>query len=318
MDGILGASLHEARILFNPDLHPRNPIGEFVRKGLGASSPAGTSTPASRLRSSKGKGGVLGQSRAISDRGITHQSVAREMASGGFVSKPAENPHKNLESAYAAARKAEEPYRQMMDAGAGVNKRLGGQALHIGDSKEEWQRAINTVRNNPGKVYTILPPLKGKKRAKEKVETEYEGDTTRLADLNRSSVVVPTLDGVPAAIQAVHEEAKARGWKIIKVKHRIDNPGPDGYRDVQLRVQTDSGLPTEVQIHLREIWLAKEAGQGHVLYERVRAIEARAARADRDLTPAEEKTRQRLTKEMAKLYGNTFHRHYELPKRNAG
>jgi hypothetical protein len=146
----------------------------------------------------------------------------------------------------------------------------------------------------------LIPGLKTRERALEKVKGEYGGDPSRLTDLARSTVVFKRVKEVRAAIDAV----KARAKNIVRLKDRFTNPTPSGYRDVNITFRASNGHVVEIQLHLEGIEKAK-SGPGHKLYEEVQKIERAAAAQGRDvehLTADEVRQIAKLNAEEKKLY----------------
>jgi hypothetical protein len=123
-------------------------------------------------------------------------------------------------------------------------------------SDEEWG-------NDKG--YLFIAPLKGQKRASDKVRTDYrtkekpEGDWSKLRDLVRATISMPTMAGVKDAVARV----KAAGLEVMQQpKDRFAKPTPEGYRDLMMIVKLPNGMCAELQVHVKAMTLAKEAGHG--------------------------------------------------------
>ncbi len=136
--------------------------------------------------------------------------------------------------------------------------------------------------DKPGNVL-ITGSLKGEKRAKEKVDTDYKGDWTRLTDVVRSSIGV---DGYHS-VKHILDKVKAAGLKIAKKpKDRFSKPTPVGYRDVLLNVQFPNGHIGELQLHVKPMLKAKAKAHEH--YDVLRNFEDANQQKRRDLKPEEE------------------------------
>jgi hypothetical protein len=123
--------------------------------------------------------------------------------------------------------------------------------------------------SKPGGMLFIAP-LKGEKRAAEKVETDYGGDWSQLKDTVRCSIAVDTMDDIADVVEAL----KAGGMQLAQQpKDRFSRPLPVGYRDLMLSVTFTNGVIGEVQVHLKAMLEAKEAGHKH--YETMRQIDAK-------------------------------------------
>jgi hypothetical protein len=121
-----------------------------------------------------------------------------------------------------------------------------------------------------GDGYLFVAPLKGEKRAREKVEADYGGDFSQLRDVVRATISVPSMDHVKEALQHL----KANGLEFAqKPKDRFAKPTPEGYRDLMTFVKLPNGMLAELQIHTKAMTLAKEEGHGH--YEQSRGLQAK-------------------------------------------
>lgn len=126
---------------------------------------------------------------------------------------------------------------------------------------EQWE-------NDDG--FLFVAPLKGAKRAAEKVEADYGGDWSQLRDIVRATISVPTMGHVKQAL----EHMKAAGIEIaMKPKNRFEKPTPEGYRDLMAFVKLPNGMVAELQIHTKAMTLAKE--KGHKDYEITRTLQGK-------------------------------------------
>lgn len=124
------------------------------------------------------------------------------------------------------------------------------------------------------KGFLFMGPLKGEKRAKEKVAADYQvdgkDDWSQVRDMVRATIAVPMVTQIPKVLA----ELKAAGMELAqKPKNNLIKPLPGGYRDINLIVKTPCGLLAELQIHIKPMTLAKE--KGHKPYEASRSIEAK-------------------------------------------
>lgn len=126
---------------------------------------------------------------------------------------------------------------------------------------EQWE-------NDDG--FLFIAPLKGEKRAKEKVEADYGGDWSQLRDIVRGTISVPSMDHVRQAIGHL----KSAGLELAqKPKNRFEKPTPEGYRDLMTFVKLPNGMLAELQIHVKSMTLAKE--KGHKDYEITRSLQGK-------------------------------------------
>lgn len=207
------------------------------------------------------------------------------------------------EALFAEAAPALDAYKRLLNMGGGVAKRIGGQ-----NSTPEQALAA------PDKPHVIIAPLKGRERSREKVETKYEGDWSKLGDVVRGTIAVPTMDDLPGTIDALRTEAKKQGWKITAPENRYvyvegdhvnTGPVPAGYRDVAVILEAPNGVVAELQINTGPMMAAKQ-NEGHKLYEVERAIYAKAARQGRPLNSQERRRVEDLQTQASQLYGQAF------------
>lgn len=152
----------------------------------------------------------------------------------------------------------------------------------------------------------VFPPgggLKGRKRAREKIEVELGGDASALMDISRSSIEYDDVDQVYQALEFILHQ----GYEVVRVKDRALEPLPSGFWDIHLNVCMPNGHIAELQLHLTEI-RQYSILKGHYLYEQIRNMEARAVRENRSLTPEEQATIDRLNCEQRQVYQAAFRR----------
>lgn len=120
--------------------------------------------------------------------------------------------------------------------------------------------------SKPGGMLFIAP-LKGKQRAKEKVENKYGGDWSRLCDVVRATIAVDTMDELKGLVAKLKEH----GLELAAApEDRFYEPTPVGYGDVMLNVKLSNGIVGELQLHVKPMLEAKN--EGHKPYEVIRRI----------------------------------------------
>lgn len=120
------------------------------------------------------------------------------------------------------------------------------------------------------KGYLFMGPLKGEKRAREKVEADYDGDWSQVKDMVRATIAVPMVVQIPKVL----DELKKAGIELAQQpKNNLVKPLPGGYRDLNLIVKMPNGLLAELQIHIKPMTRAKELGHEH--YETKRSLDAK-------------------------------------------
>jgi len=152
----------------------------------------------------------------------------------------------------------------------------------------------------------VFPPgggLKGRKRAREKIEVELGGDASALMDISRGSIEYDDVIQVYHALEFILRH----GYAVVRVKDRALEPLSSGFWDIHLNLCMPNGHIAELQLHLKEI-RQYSIEQGHDRYEQIRDMEARAVRENRALTPEERATIDRINCEQRRIYHAAFQR----------
>ena len=166
----------------------------------------------------------------------------------------------SLDEVYLAAERARPEFAKLMNAIV-VNAGVEPDAPVIVDGRPLGYKQLESA------------PLKGRARAREKIQDDYRGQARRLCDCVRCSVIVNSEAQLIAVAQALEDSAAAPDgveFKVVKLKNRFKEPLYNGYRDalysIRVRVPgTDAWHVCEMQLHLAEIIAHKSAT--HVLYE---------------------------------------------------
>jgi len=154
--------------------------------------------------------------------------------------------------------------------------------------------------------YLFMGPLKGEKRAKEKVAQDYDGDWSQLRDMVRATIAVPGVTQIPKVLA----ELKAAGIELAqKPKNNLVKPLPGGYRDINMIMRLPNGMLAEMQVHVKPMTLAKE--KGHKPYETTRSIEGKyrenGVGSDTSKWDAKDReTHAAAMKEQESLYGDAW------------
>ncbi|OPZ78807.1 MAG: hypothetical protein BWY78_00381 [Alphaproteobacteria bacterium ADurb.Bin438] len=149
------------------------------------------------------------------------------------------------------------------------------------DAKPELDKFGKGIAEKFGVEY-VDAPLKSRKRAKQKLETKYDGDITQLQDIARCKVICETLEDVRKVQKYLEENVNPH----IK-KDRIHDPNERGYRDLKYTFPANNGLLVETQITLRAFEEADK--RTHVVYEGIRELMAKATEEKRPLSEEEQK-----------------------------
>lgn len=164
-------------------------------------------------------------------------------------------------------------------------------------NKETFDTINAQIAKDVGGVYKDAP-IKGAKRAIEKILSDYKGDPTRIKDLVRATIEVDN------PVQAMAAIAEIRGkYEVMRDGFRNlftaeANPA-DGYRDAKVNVVIN-GQVAEIQVHIPEMLAAK--AEVHALYEQRSALERKIADSGKKATPAQIKKIAALNAEMKGRY----------------
>ena len=153
-------------------------------------------------------------------------------------------------------------------------------------AKPAFDALVSRIAQSFG-MQPMLAPVKGLKRAAEKLVLETGGDVNLIRDMLRSTIVVPNVSDVQAAIEQVRAN-----FEIVRIKDRFSTPTESGYRDVLINVLTPDGMTAEIQINVPAMLAAKE--EGHKLYEMARVL------------PEGDARRVQLEELQARLYAEAF------------
>lgn len=221
-------------------------------------------------------------------------------------SSKAPQPHSDLDKLYTAAEKRHAEFVGILN---GVGKRLGA-TVHDRRTPEGKAAAKAAAVTHADRSHVVVAELKGKDRAKQKVDGKYAGDASKLGDVVRGTMLVPHVDDLPAAVAAIRQELPA-GWSIVAPENRFlhgrrgdkVNVGPTsaGYRDMALMLRAPDGFHTELQINTTHMAAAK-SGVGHKLYAQTRVIREAAHAGGRDLTAREDAQVKRLDAQAKAAY----------------
>lgn len=206
------------------------------------------------------------------------------------------NTASSMKEHRAKGSKTQMPFEDSLNHGKGVDKAIGGKTIRP-TSGAEFEAAIKSKGNA-----VIIAPLKGEKRATEKVRDKYGGDWTRLTDVVRATVAVDSMSDLSMATKATAEHMERNGFKLMSVDNRMAKPTDSGYRDINTNWKSKDGYIVELQINTKAMIRAKE-GRGHKLYEVERKITEKHERAGTKPGKAEAEQIRILQREQRKLYG---------------
>ena len=201
---------------------------------------------------------------------------------------------------YGQAERAHGQMMEWLDRGRGLDRLLGMKLVVL--DPDDPERCVEEVEACASAVVEV--PDKGRERAREKVETDYDGDWARLVDVVRSSMVFGSLAGVAEAVQ----EMRASGMVLARrPQDGFASPPASGCRRLKANVVLPGGHIGEVQVHLGEIF--KAAVRGHGMYERLRGIGAAAKAEGRaEMTVEERREAAGLSRAVREAYEAAWRR----------
>jgi hypothetical protein len=157
-------------------------------------------------------------------------------------------------------------------------------------AKTEVDSIAMTIANKIPGAKVITAPPKGMARAIEKALNDYEGDASRIKDLVRNTVVVPT-DKYAEAVALLKQ---VQGMTVKEISPEND---PLGYSGANGFLSLQAGIKGEIQVNTPQMIFGKlnserakallgeasvneiaekthlPAGEGHALYERWRVLD---------------------------------------------
>jgi len=124
------------------------------------------------------------------------------------------------------------------------------------------ERATNTF---------YFGPVKTVERIAEKAARDYEGDLTKVTDVQRMTFVVDD----PERAFSIYNTVKTLDTPG-DIKDRMHNPLASGYRDVMFKPTLSNGAKVEVQVNTKPMLDAKE-GPGHTLMVRMNRAQSQVS-----------------------------------------
>ena len=210
---------------------------------------------------------------------------------------PAEvkQPKSEPDALFKHAKEAHEQQLDWLNRGKGLDSVIKAKVVR-GDNGD-----FNIDYDKPGPVI-LIGPMKTQERCKEKVNADFDGDWSQLGDIVRASVAVDSMKDIHATMAALRKS----GLKLArKPKDRFTNPTEAGYRDMLMNVTYPNGHVGELQLHLKPVLKAKDAG--HKYYEETRSVEAKAKKEGRKtMTPEETEIVNAANAKMRKLYSDAW------------
>lgn len=200
-------------------------------------------------------------------------------------------PTKDPEELFAKSHETLAELQEWLDRDKGICPDLGYKTMTTSPEKADMTQ--------PGGMLFIAG-VKGMDRARQKVETDYGGDWSKLRDTVRCSIAVDTMADLEKTMAAL----RAGGMELAaKPKDRMTSPTESGYRDISMNVRFKSGIIGEVQLHLKSMLVAKSAGHKHYETERSLQAEAQKAGPPPDLAPEKMAQLEDARKKQIAIYG---------------
>nr|WP_103353851.1 toxin glutamine deamidase domain-containing protein [Amycolatopsis sp. CA-128772] len=299
--------------------NPQNlgPVGEFVRTRLAEHpelvdllhDPANEFLTRSLLRKPETIASLLVHDEAIPILADAVHEVHHPEPDAEPVGPHAEptplTPDQAETSREVADQAAEQPNASRKQAPFDPSK-LGDEAYTREYLAERYREAAGVDL----KLKEILPPLaeetgghagfrpgpKSEGRAMDKINTNYDGDASRLVDLAGAMIQFDRVHDAYAALALIAEHPDL---EIVAFDDRFANPAPAGYRDLQMSVRID-GHVAELRLHLKA--LDDVSAYEHSLYEVRRDLKALKKAEDRPHTDDEQALIDGLIKRERELF----------------
>jgi hypothetical protein len=267
------------------DITPSRGFSGSATRGINQSDAAGVIGEAATLNLGGLFNRAMGSRATQKEIQTAFEAYVKYLDKGGEpVPKPGsfkagENPSKTTTSPQQVETEIDEMIKKAPEAKA-----------HIDTIADEVSAGIPNVR-------VAKAPIKSKDRAMEKIMNEEGGDTTKLRDLARNSIVPMDAEALTASLAKMDEvlaKAEADG---LYARKKIQTPEKfSGYGGVIYNIETPNGMIAEIQVvEPRMIFgkmipedakailgedlfnnIAKETGMepgyGHKLYEQLRNL----------------------------------------------
>ena len=150
-------------------------------------------------------------------------------------------------------------------------------------------------------THTFSSGVKSSDRALNKINNKLGGESERITDLTRTSIVSSDVPSLVRTFELLEQQTD-----ILRVKNRFKTPGPSGYRDLSLLVRLPkSQIVAEVQLHLQAFSTIKN-GAEHLNYEQIQNIERKQISENRALNDIEIATIAKLRKESKQMYRSAW------------
>ena len=139
--------------------------------------------------------------------------------------------------------------------------------------------------------------VKSKLRAIDKINTDLAGNSEKITDLARISIVAKDVPTLMKSFRLLDQQTE-----LVRVKNRFTARGASGYRDLSVLVRLPkSDIIAEVQLHLEAFSTIKN-GKEHDNYQQIQEIERLQLSDNRPLSEIELAAISKLRKESQQLY----------------
>lgn len=211
---------------------------------------------------------------------------------------PIRQPAKSEDELYAQAHKALDEFLSHLDKGQGIAAKAGAETVDTSKlPKEHVADAINGAIDGDGDKF-IVAPIKGRERAREKVDLDYGGDWSRVKDVVRGTYVASSADSARQLAEMAQKHLD-----VVEVKDRFSKPTEAGYRDMNLSVRLPSGHVAELQVNVRPMLAAK--AKAHGLYEEQRSLQGKAE-AGHPPSPGDTERLKNLIEAQRRIYHSAW------------
>jgi hypothetical protein len=168
--------------------------------------------------------------------------------------------------------------------------------------KKTYDKLLKKVaKESKPHAIPLYAPVKQKPRSVEKIEGDYNGDVSRLLDVVRGSLQWNHPDNIYDNIPLINST-----YRVIRMRDRIQDPLPTGYRSINLNLLVDSNscFISEMQLVVKA--LQDVYGPSHQYYEELRSITAKAEIENREMTAAEKARAAELEAIIKRMYDEAW------------
>ena len=143
-------------------------------------------------------------------------------------------------------------------------------------SHETFKASVDTIAKRLG-IEVSHGPLKKFERVFEKARNDYNGDVSRVMDVNRTTLHISDPNGYTDVVKTISET-----FEIVREKNNLLSDQV-GYKSAIVNVRLEDGTVAEIQMATPEYLHTKHELGGHKLYQQVRVKEGDWEKAEAEM-----------------------------------